>query len=169
MTSIANASSSGDMSVTDVRARRSSALLRWHAADVPVVLTTLVVVALSCQMRWTTVTTTLWQCDEIPLLVRFTGLCGHVTDERSAGDFEPSLYTFRTGVVRSLSAPRPMAAIHTTTGFWANLTLHLFGVNPTAGRLAPLVWSIVAILVAAWGGWMVGHGVFAACSHSQSD
>lgn len=114
-------------------------------------------------MRWTTAATTLWQCDEIPLLVRSTGLCGHVTNERSASEFQPSLYTFRAGAIRSLSASKHIAAIHTTTGFWANLTMHLFGASPAAGRLMPLIWSMVAILVAAWGGWMVGRSVVAAC------
>ncbi len=139
---------------------------RWQSAHilrVTAVAVTVLVVTLSCQLRWSLGSTTPWQCDEIPLLVRYTGLCGHVTNEQEARDFEPSFYSFYMGALRSVRAPKDTAAIHTTTGFWVNLTTHLFGASPAAGRAMPFVWSIVAIAAAAWGGWMVTQSVLAAC------
>ena len=90
------------------------------------VLVTLVAVAFSGYLRWSLAHSLTWQRDEIPPLVRFTGLCGWVTNETEAREFRPSLYTFRTGAVRSFHVPTFTSALHTTSYFWTNLTLHLF-------------------------------------------
>ena len=131
---------------------------RNPAAHTPLVLAAVAIVALSCHLRWSIASGTLWQHDEIPVLVRSTGLCGHVTNEREAREFRPGYYSFYMGALRSLRAPH-----HTTTGFWVNLTTHLFGVTPFAGRLIPLIWSIVAIVAAVWGSWLVTRNIAAAC------
>ncbi|MFQ5414006.1 MAG: hypothetical protein ACE5E6_06060, partial [Phycisphaerae bacterium] len=136
---------------------------RAVASHAPLMVTVAVVVVLCCQLRWSLASVTAWQCDEIPLLVRFTGLCGHVTNEEQARAFEPSFYTFYMGAMRSLRAPHTIATIHTTTGFWVNLTTHVFGVTPAAGRIVPMLWSIAAIGAAAWGGWLVVRSVPGAC------
>ena len=136
---------------------------RNPAVHTPLILATVAIVALSCHLRWYLASTTSWQCDEIPLLVRFTGLCGHVTNDQEAREFKPGYYTFYMGALRSLRAPRFIAAIHTTTGFWVNLSIHLFGVTPAAGRLIPFIWSIAAIAAAVWGTWLVARSIPAAC------
>lgn len=133
--------------------------LGWTA----LVLTTLVVVALSCHLRYTIASTMPWQCDEVPLLMRFTGLCGHVTNEQEAQAFRPSCYPAYMGALRSLKAPKSYATLHTTTGFWTNLTIHLFGANPLGGRVAPLAWSLVALAVAGTGAFLVTRSLVAAC------
>ncbi|UCE61855.1 MAG: hypothetical protein JSU63_08965, partial [Phycisphaerales bacterium] len=43
-------------------------------AWIPLVSVTLIVVAVAVDMRWSLAKSLTWQCDEVPLLMRFTGL-----------------------------------------------------------------------------------------------
>ena len=125
---------------------------RWFALLVGV---TLIAAGLGAHLRYSLAHSLPWQCDEVTLLLRFTGLCGNVANESEAESFEPSYYSFYMGALRSLGAPT--SALHTTTGFWVNLTVHLFGVTPVAGRVGPLLWSMVSMAAAGWGAWLVWH------------
>ena len=124
---------------------------------------TLAVIAMTWSLRFSIAASTPWQCDEIPLLVRFTGLCGHVTNEQEAQVFTPSYYTAYMGALRSLKAPKFFATLHTTTGFWTNLTVHLFGVSPLGGRAGSLLWSFIAIIAVGWGGFLVSRSWVTSC------
>ncbi|MBI4717921.1 MAG: hypothetical protein HY763_08975 [Planctomycetes bacterium] len=124
---------------------------------------TLLVVAYAGAVRVSLARSLPWQGDEIPLLVRFTGLCGRVTNQSEASVFRPTLYTFRTGAVRALRAPTTVAALHTTTNFWTNLSVHLLGVSPFGGRVFPLLWSLLGVAAAAWAAWLVARTTPAAC------
>jgi hypothetical protein len=108
-------------------------------------------------------TTLTLRCDEIPLLVRFTGLCGRATTEHEALRFTPTLYSFRTGAMRSLQVPPYTFAVHTSTGFWTNLTIHLFGMSPGAARVGPLIFSTLAIVLVALAVWLAGGRIPGAC------
>ncbi len=130
----------------------------------PAVLILLAVTALTANLRWSLASTLPWQGDEVPLLVRFTGLCGQATTEAEAAGFTPSFYSFRMGALRSLRAPRYPSTLHTSTGFWTNLTLHLFGYSPGAGRAGQFFWSLVAIVAVGWAAWMARRSVAAACA-----
>lgn len=124
---------------------------------------TLVLVVLTCQLRWSLASSLPWQCDELPLLVRYTGLCGNATNEAEAQAFTPSLYSFRIGALRSVYVPNYYVSLHTTTGFWTNLGLHLFGYGTASGRAGSLLWSMVAVIAAAWAGWLATHRLPGAC------
>lgn len=128
------------------------------------VVVTLVAAMLSLQHRYALAASLSLQCDEIPLLVRFTGLCGYVTNEAQAAKFTPSVYTFRHGALRSVRSPRIHCSLHTSSGFWANLTTHLFGASPLAIRVAPMFWSLLAIVAAGWGAWLVSRSLLATCT-----
>ena len=146
-------------------ATRNSSLTAPRAALLtygPLFLILLTVTTLAIHLRCSLARTLPWQCDEVPLLVRFTGLCGQATTEAEASGFTPSLYSFRMGVLRSLRAPHYPSALHTSTGFWTNLTLHLFGYSPGAGRAGQFFWSLVAIVAVGWAAGMVGRSVTAA-------
>ena len=143
------------------RIARSKVFVR--ASQALLVIMALAVVAVTMQWRWSIAATKSWQCDEIPLLVRFTGLCGHVTCESEAREFTPSFYSWYSGVMRGVRPPQHVAALHTTTNFWVNLTTHLFGVTPLAGRIMPLMWSALAVAVAAWAAWWIAGTWTAAC------
>lgn len=130
---------------------------------VPLIGTTLVLVVLSCQLRWSLASSLPWQCDELPLLVRFTGMCGNATNEAQALAFTPSLYSFQQGALRSVKIPNHYVSLHTTTGFWTNLGLHVFGYGTTSGRAGSLIWSMVAVLAAAWAGWLATRNVSGTC------
>lgn len=115
--------------------------------------TILIAIACTTASMWTRVDlarSAPWQCDEIPLLMRFTSLGLWASNETEARTkFQPGGYSLREGTIRSVSVPRGVSAYHTTTGFWSNLTLAALGYSPLVGRLMPLVWSLVAILAAA--------------------
>lgn len=136
--------------------------MAWSAL-VPLVSIALAVTLWSGSVRWRLASTLPLQCDEIPLLVRFTGLNGRAVDEAQARGFVPSLYTLRTGALRSLRVPPYTSTLHTTTGFWTNLGLHLFGDSPAAGRVMTLCWSAVGLVGVAWAAWLVTGGIGAAC------
>jgi len=104
-----------------------------------------------------------WQCDELPLILRFTGICGIVHNETEARSFVPSLFTLRTGTLRSLRARPDIAALHTTIGFWANLGIHAFGCQPWAARVGPWCFSVLGIAAAGWGAWIVTRRTAPAC------
>ncbi len=104
-----------------------------------------------------------WQCDEIPLIMRFTGICGVVSNEAEARAFEPSLFTLRHGAIRSLRARPDIAALHTTIGFWANLGIHTFGCRPWAARVGPWCFSVLGIFTAGWGAWILTRRSAAVC------
>ncbi len=124
----------------------------WFAL---LVVVALIAAGLGAHLRWSLAHALPWQCDEVTVLLRFTGLCGNVANETEATSFVPSYYSFYMGALRSLQAPRYVSALHTTTGFWVNLTVHLFGVTPAAGRVGPLFWSMVSMGVAGWAAWLV--------------
>lgn len=124
---------------------------------------TFAVIAMTWFLRFSIAASTPWQCDEIPLLVRFTGLCGYVANEQEAQTFTPSYYSAYMGALRSLKSSTFYATFHTTTSFWTNLTVHLFGVNPLSGRVVPLLWSFVAVIAVGWGGFLVSRSWVAAC------
>ena len=142
-----------------MRVRRSAGL----AGTVALVAVTMGVIALSAQLRWHLARTTSWQCDEIPLLVRCTGLCGQVSNEVEARAFAPSYYSFYMGALRSVAPPKYLTALHTTTAFWTNLTVHLFGCSPAAGRAGPLFWSMAAVVAVAWAAWLSCRSLVAVC------
>ncbi len=131
-------------------------------ANTALLFVMVVVIAAACRLRWSLVTSLPWQCDELPLLMRNTGVAGHVANEADARRFIPSLYTARKGALRSLRS-RGTIAQHTMAGFWTNLTVHLFGCNPAAGRIAPMVWSIVAVFGVAWAAWLATGRLRAGC------
>lgn len=105
---------------------------------------------------------TAWQCDELPLLMRFTSLGLWASNEVEAQTkFLPGGYSLREGTIRSVSVPRSISAYHTTTGFWANLTLSTLGYSPLVGRLMPLFWSLVAIFAAATAAALISRNLLA--------
>jgi len=132
-------------------------------ATVPTVLVAITVATLACHLRLSLAESLTWQCDEIPLLVRFTGMCGHATNEAEATRFAPSFYTGYMGALRSLRPPKDIASLHTTTGFWTNLSLHLFGYSPGAGRAFQTFWSVIAIAAAGWAAWLAVGSIYAVC------
>lgn len=136
---------------------------RQRVVALPVVIVTVLVVIASCGVRWELARDTLWQCDEIPLLVRFTGLCGLATNEAEAAAFEPTRWSLYNGALRSVHVPKYPSALHTTTGFWTNLTMHLFGATPFGGRVAPLFFSMAAILLSAWAAWLATRSAVGTC------
>ncbi len=83
--------------------------------------------------------------------------------QTQAEAFQPTRWTWLSGVRRSVHVPRSPAALHTTTGFWANLSLHLFGVTPFAGRFFPFLFALSAIPIVAWATWLVTRSSVAAC------
>ncbi|MCC7290478.1 MAG: hypothetical protein IT449_00290 [Phycisphaerales bacterium] len=111
--------------------------------------------AWSAHTRWTLARDLTWQCDELPLLTRFTGVTGKASTEAEARAYQPTFYNWRMGATRALRAPADVASIHTTTNFWVNLTTHVFGVTPLAGRLMPLGWSMLAAATGAWAAWKI--------------
>ena len=141
--------------VASVRARR--------LAYVPLCLVTISVVGLFGHARWSRASTLALQCDELPLLTRFTGLCGHATNEAEAQSFTPTLFTFRTGAIRSFRVLNGVFSVHTTTGFWTNLSLHLFGYGPAGIRAGPLLWSFVCMFAVGWAAWLATRHVASVC------
>ncbi len=129
----------------------------------PLLVATMCIAGVFVQSRWSLGSTLTMQCDELPLLTRFTGLCGRATNEAEAQAFTPGLFTLRTGAIRSFRVLKGLFAVHTTTGFWANLTIHLFGYSPAGVRAGPLFWSIVGLLAVGWGAWLVSGRLPAAC------
>ena len=84
----------------------------------------LAVIVAAGHLRWSLAKTLPWQGDELPLLVRFTGLCGQATNEAEAQRFTPSLYTFRKGTVRSLRVPDYVFSRKPSPAFLAPDTFH---------------------------------------------
>ncbi len=123
---------------------------------------TVALILWSAHTRWTLARDLTWQCDELPLLTRFTGVTGKAATEAEARRYQPTFYNWRMGAMRALRAPSDVASIHTTTNFWVNLTTHLFGITPLAGRLMPLAWSMLAAATAAWAAWKITHDPVAA-------
>lgn len=144
-----------------VRAAASSEISARTFA--PLMIVTVVLVSLACHLRWSLAASTTWHCDEIPLLVRFTGLCGAATNEIEAAQFVPTLHSFRMGALRSFHVPDYTFAAHTTTNFWTNLGIHLFGMSHVGGRAGSLFWSAVTIIAAICAVRMAGGGVLGAC------
>ena len=134
-----------------------------QAARVLLIATVLFVVGATAHVRWSLAWSVPWQCDELPLIVRSTGICGHVSNEAEAAAFVPSLYTLRTGLSRSLRKPKYYTALHTTSAFWSNLSMHLLGCRPGAGRLMPFVFCLAASGVAGWMVWLVSRRLLATC------
>ncbi len=128
----------------------------------PLMIVTVVLVSLTCHLRWSLAASTTWHCDEIPLLVRFTGLCGTVTNEAEAAQFVPTMHSFRMGALRSFHVPDYTFAAHTTTNFWTNLGIHIFGMSHTGGRAGSLFWSAIAIIAAGCAVRIAGGGVIGA-------
>lgn len=124
--------------------------------------TALALVAWSAYVRGSLARELTWQCDELPLLMRFTGLAGKAAHEAEARAYAPSFYHWRMGALRALRAPAGVAALHTTTHFWVNLSTHVFGVTPLAGRLMPLFWSLAAVATGAWAAWTITRDAVAA-------
>lgn len=143
------------------RSRPLTEAFPLHAAW-PIVLGAGVAVVCGILLRCSLATSLLWQIDELPLMLRATGLTGKVANEAEATTFAPSLYTLRQGALRSLRAPRHPQSLNPTAAFWANLTTSLFGVTPLAARLMPLLQAIAAIGIAAWLARLYGGGAPAA-------
>jgi len=139
-----------------VRSSTLTRVSRWS-----LILITVVTAAASLQVKWSLAKEFSWQCDEIPMFRRFTGAGAYVTNEAEAVRYKPSLYHARCGAIRSLRPPSSQSTIHTSTGFWVNLTTQLFGVSPLAARLMPMFWSMVAIVVAGLAGYWLTKSVIA--------
>jgi len=104
-----------------------------------------------------------WQCDELPVIARFTSVGSVAQNELQAREFKPSLHSLRTGIVRSLRVPSYVFSPQTTTHLWTSLTLNLFGYSTLAGRIMPLVWGFVAIVGAGWATWLCVRSVPGVC------
>ncbi len=148
---------------TGPREVRITALRAGLRVYLPLCLATLCIVGVFVQTRWALASTITMQCDELPLLTRFTGLCGRATNEAEARAFKPGLFTLRTGAIRSFRVLKGLFAVHTTTGFWTNLTIHLFGYSPAGVRAGPWFWSIVCLVSVGWGTWLVCGRLPAVC------
>ena len=118
MTSLAGRIISSDSRADSHTASATPVAHRERVVALPIVIVTALVVIASCGLRWELARDTLWQCDEIPLLVRFTGLCGLATNEAEAAAFEPTRWSLYNGALRSVHVPKYPSALHTTTGFW---------------------------------------------------
>jgi len=132
------------------------------AAWVPLCLITVAMVGFYGHARWSRATTSTLRCDELPLLTRFTSLCGNAACESEAQSYRPSLFYLRTGAVRSLRVLRGVFAVHTTTGFWTNLSLNVLGYGPLGVRAGPLFWSFACLAVTGRRGWL--RGIPRACA-----
>ncbi len=146
---------------TTIRRMRSvsiSSISRWS-----LVIITIITAAASLQTKWSLAKEFSWQCDEIPMFRRFTAAGAHVTNESEVAAYQPSVYHARTGAIRSLRSPSSISAIHTTTGFWVNLSTQLFGVSAFSARLMPMFWSMVAIVVAGVAGYWLTNRVVVGC------
>lgn len=133
------------------------------AAWVPLAVTTIAVVGLFAFARWGHASAENLRCDELPLLTRFTSLCGNATNEAQAEAYKPSLFYLRTGAVRSFRVLRGAYAIHTTTGFWANLSLNLLGYSAIGVRAGPFFWSVLAMLATGWAAWLLTRHPLGVC------
>lgn len=145
----------------------SQSVSRFHAVidgllRVLVVLAALTVVSFGAMERWRLADTLPWQTDELPLLMRFTAACGQVNSEETARTFEPSAFRLRTGTMRALQPPKDRgAALHTTTNFWANLSIYFGGVKPWVARMIPFAFAMGALMVIACATRALGGGVSA--------
>lgn len=128
---------------------------------VVLVLAAITVVGFGVVERWRLASALPWQTDELPLLTRFTGVTGQVTNEETAGSFQPTPYLLRTGAMRALQPPKDAAALHTTTNFWTNLAIFVGGVKPWVARFVPFVFAIGAIAVIAVATRAIGGGLTA--------
>ncbi len=95
--------------------------------------------------------------------MRFTSLIGVAATEAEAREFRPSLFSLRTGSLRSVRVPNYQFTVHTTAGFWSNLAINLFGYSSGAVRSVQVFWSLVAIVAAAWAAWLAMRSLPAAC------
>ncbi len=125
------------------------------------VLAAVTVVGFGVVERWRLASALPWQTDELPLLTRFTGVTGQVTNEEAAESFQPTRYLLRTGAMRALQPPKDAAALHTTTNFWTNLAIFVGGVKPWVARFVPFVFAIGAIAVIVVATRAIGGGLTA--------
>ncbi len=146
-----------------VGARRGAASRSSVRASLLLCVATLCIAGAFVQVRWRLASTLTMQCDELPLLTRFTGLCGRATTEAQAQAFKPGLFTLRKGAIRSFRVLKGAFTMHTTTGFWTNLTIHLFGYSPAGVRAGPLFWSVVCLVAVGFGAWLVTGRTTAVC------
>lgn len=142
------------------RIRSRLAALAW----VPLVVITITVVGLFAYARWERASKENLRYDELPLLTRFTSLCGNAATEAQAEAYKPSLFYLRTGAVRSFRVLNGAYAIHTTTGFWANLSLNLLGYSAFGVRAGPFFWSLVALLATGWAAWLLTRHPLGVCA-----
>ncbi len=161
--SLTNVASPTLMSAGTTQYRRSQTMAlatvsRWSL----IIITTITAIA-SLQTKWSLASEFSWQCDEIPMFRRFTAAGAHVTNEAEAAGYKTSFYHARCGVMRSLRSPSSISAVHTTTGFWANLSTQLFGVSAFSARLVPMFWSMAAIAVAGFAGYWLTKRVMVGC------
>ncbi len=145
------------------RTARAASVRASRLAYVPLCLVTIGLVGLFGHARWQRAAALTMQCDELPLLTRFTGMCGYATNEAEARAFTPTLFTLRTGAIRSFRVLNGVFSVHTTTGFWTNLSLHLFGYSPAAVRAGPLLWSFVCMFAVGWAAWLATRHVAPVC------
>lgn len=103
-----------------------------------------------CWQRIELARTASLRCDELPLLMNSTGLCGRAFSEVEACAFTPSVYTFRQGLIRSLRPPTAPASVQTSAAFGAHVGMHLLGFSALAVRLWPLTWSMIALVAVMW-------------------
>ena len=153
----------GDATSLGHRAAVSSSRRGVLRAAWPLLLVTIVAASWTISLRWHRATSLPLQCDEITLLLRFTSLTGVAAAEAEAREFRPSLFSLRTGSLRSARVPNYVFTAHTTAGFWSNLALNLFGYSSGAVRSVQVCWSLVAIVAAAWAAWLVVRSLPAAC------
>ena len=64
---------------------------------VPGAAVTLVTLVWAGTVRVHLATSVPWQCDEVPMITRFTGLCGHATNASEASAFDPSFVLVSPG------------------------------------------------------------------------
>ncbi len=129
----------------------------------PLLLVTIVVASWTISLRWHRAATLPLQCDEIPLLTGFTSLVAAGTTEAEAREFRPSLFSLRMGSLRSVRIPDYHYSVHATAGFWSNLAINVFGYSSGAVRSIQVLWSLVAIVAAAWAAWLAVRSLPAAC------
>ncbi|MEK6677418.1 MAG: hypothetical protein AABZ47_17415 [Planctomycetota bacterium] len=137
-------------------------VVRWPVTTACVLLA-VGACALGGWIRWRLVSETKWQGDEIPLMVRSTGLCGQVSNELEAKKFVPTRHSLFFGALRALKPPKYRSAVHTTTNFWTNLAVHVGGCSPTVGRIPILIWSVLGLVFAGCAAWMISRDMAAVC------
>lgn len=147
-------------------ATTSPEISRYHVfldglLRVLLVLAALTVGGFGVVERWRLASTLPWQTDELPLLLRYTGVTGQVASEEAAREFIPTPYLLRTGALRALQPPKDAAAVHTTANFWTNLSIYFGGVKPWVARVMPFAFAVAAMVIMAYATRAVGGGLTA--------